>query len=281
MLKLDQVSKSFGALQAVDSVSFELAAGEIFGLLGPNGAGKSTTVMMIAGQLQPDAGTIDVAGRGSPESDGVRQLMGIAPQSLALYDDLTGLENLKFFGRMQGLSGSALDASVNEALQVVNLQDRAGDRVKNYSGGMQRRLNLAVALLHDPQLLLLDEPTVGIDPQSRNAILDNIEVLRQSGRGLLYTTHYMEEVERICDRVGIMDNGRLLALDTVEGLVQAHGGPSQLEVITQDGETRQIETHDPLVELRAMEPDRIQDFRVRRPNLETVFLNLTGRALRD
>ena len=281
MLKLDQVSKSFGALQAVDSVSFELAAGEIFGLLGPNGAGKSTTVMMIAGQLQPDAGTIDVAGRGSPESDGVRQLMGIAPQSLALYDDLTGLENLKFFGRMQGLSGSALDVSVNEALQVVNLQDRAGDRVKNYSGGMQRRLNLAVALLHDPQLLLLDEPTVGIDPQSRNAILDNIEVLRQSGRGLLYTTHYMEEVERICDRVGIMDNGRLLALDTVEGLVQAHGGPSQLEVITQDGETRKIETHDPLVELRAMEPDRIQDFRVRRPNLETVFLNLTGRALRD
>ena len=281
MLKLEQVSKAFGSLQAVDSVSFELAAGEIFGLLGPNGAGKSTTVMMIAGQLEPDSGRVDVAGMGSPETDRVREKIGIAPQSLSLYDDLTGLENLRFFGRMQGLSGDALDQAVDDALSVVNLRNRAGDRVKNYSGGMQRRLNLAVALLHDPQLLLLDEPTVGVDPQSRNAILDNIEVLRQSGRGLLYTTHYMEEVERICDRVGIMDSGKLLALDTVDGLVKAHGGPSQLKITDCEGETRAVETQNPLKELKAVDPDRIQDFQIKRPNLETVFLNLTGRALRD
>jgi ABC-2 type transport system ATP-binding protein len=198
-----------------------------------------------------------------------------------LYEDLTGDENLSFFGKLQGLTGRKLAERVAWALEFVALSDRRRDFVKTYSGGMKRRLNIAVAVIHDPPLLLLDEPTVGVDPQSRNAIFENILALRKQGRTVVYTTHYMEEAQRLCDRVGIMDHGRLLALDTVERLIAAHGGKSVLLAERTSGEVR-VETDDPLAELlRLQKEGPLLRFRVERPDLERVFLHLTGRELRD
>jgi ABC-2 type transport system ATP-binding protein len=253
----------------------------VFGLLGPNGAGKTTTVNMAVGLLRPDQGTIEIDGVGSPDQPDVRAKIGVATQALALYDDLTGEENLSFFGKLQGLAGRRLAERVAWALEFVALADRRRDRVKTYSGGMKRRLNMAVAVIHDPPLLLLDEPTVGVDPQSRNAIFENILALRQQGRTVVYTTHYMEEAQRLCDRVGIIDHGRLLALDTVDRLIAAHGGRSILIADRGDGEMR-VETDEPLAELlRLQKEGPLQRFRVERPDLERVFLHLTGRELRD
>lgn len=281
MLRLDRVRKSYGALVAVDGLSLELRPGEVFGLLGPNGAGKSTTVNMAVGLMRPDSGTIELEGGGSPDRPEVRRKIGVAPQSLALYEELTGEENLAFFGKLQGLVGRALLERVEAGLRFVALADRRKDLVKRYSGGMKRRLNLAVALIHDPPLLLLDEPTVGVDPQSRNAILENILALRAQGRTVVYTTHYIEEAQRLCDRVGIMDHGRLLALDTVDALVSKHGGKSILIAERSSGEER-VETNEPLVELTRMQGvGGLRGFRLERPNLERVFLHLTGRELRD
>jgi ABC-2 type transport system ATP-binding protein len=207
--------------------------------------------------------------------------MGVAPQALALYEQLTGEENARFFAKLYGLSGGRLAERVRWALDFVGLWDRRRDRVSTYSGGMKRRLNLAVAVVHDPPMLLLDEPTVGVDPQSRHAIFDNILALRRAGRAIVYTTHYMEEAERLCDRVGIIDHGKLLALDTVDGLVDAIGGKSVLEIDRGDGATA-IETDDPLGELARLQGDRtLKRFRLDRPDLERVFLNLTGKHLRD
>lgn len=281
MLKFNRLQKSFGSITAVDGLTLEIHAGEVFGLLGPNGAGKTTTVNMAIGLLSPDAGSIEVDGHGSPSDPSVRRKIGVAPQALAIYQELTGQENITFFGRLQGMSGRQLRDRVSWSLEFVGLTERRKDRAKTYSGGMQRRLNLAIALVHDPLLLLLDEPTVGVDPQSRNSIFEKIEELRQSGRTIVYTTHYMEEAQRLCDRVAVMDHGKLLALDSIDKLIEAHGGKSIVRAKTAEGETS-VETDDPVAELRRLQKlGTLENFRVDRPNLEQVFLNLTGRHLRD
>jgi ABC-2 type transport system ATP-binding protein len=281
MLQLNNLRKCFGTLVAVDDLSLEIQPGEIFGLLGPNGAGKSTTVHLAIGLLTPDRGSVSIKGLGSPASPEVRSHIGIAPQMLSLYGSLSARENLEFFGRMYGLSGRLLAGRVAAALEFVGLTDRRSDAVKNFSGGMKRRLNLAAAILHEPELILLDEPTVGVDPQSRNSIFENILDLQKHGRTIIYTTHYMEEAERLCNRVGIMDRGKMLALDTIAGLLAGHGGGAALVVQTVGGEIR-LETNDPLSELnRLAGQGPVGYFRVERTNLEQVFLNLTGRHLRE
>jgi ABC-2 type transport system ATP-binding protein len=281
-LAVRDLRKSYGANVAVDGVSFEVARGECFGLLGPNGAGKSTTINALVGALLPDSGEVRVDGA-DPALAATRRRIGVAPQSLALYEDLSAEENLTLFARLHGLSGASLAASVGAALVFAGLADRRRDRVTTYSGGMKRRLNLACAIVHDPPVLLFDEPTVGVDPQSRNHIFDSIERLTGEGRTILYTTHYMEEAERLCDRVAIVDHGKLLALDTVDALVAAHGGRSVVEVEFDGAPPRRIETDRPpeaVAEL-AKSGAAFTAIRVERPDLETVFLALTGRRLRD
>jgi ABC-2 type transport system ATP-binding protein len=281
VLALRGLHKKFGEVVAVDGLSLEVHRGEILGLLGPNGAGKTTTLHMAVGLVSPDQGTVDVAGRGSPRQPEVRRLLGVAPQSLALYEPLSPEENLRFFGRVQGLSGSALEERVAWALAFASLEDRRRDRTAELSGGMKRRLNLAAALVHDPELVLLDEPTVGVDPQSRNAILDRIVELRGQGRGIVYTTHYMEEASRICDRVAIVDHGRVLATGTVPELLARHGGDPTL-VVREGGVERRLSTRDPAGDLaRILAAGAVEDFRVERADLEAVFLHLTGRRLRE
>lgn len=280
MLAFENVRKSYGALVAVDGLSLTVARGEVLGLLGPNGAGKSTSVNLAVGLLAPDSGRISIDGK-DPRLPDARRQLGVAPQALALYDLLSGRENLHFFGQMYGMSGSALADRVAWALDFVGLTDRAGDRVVGYSGGMKRRLNLAAALVHDPELILLDEPTVGVDPQSRNQIFENILALKRLGRTLIYTTHYMEEAERLCDRVAVIDRGKLLALGTVKELLDAHGVKPMLVAHTAGGEHR-AETADPLGELnRLAATGPVLSFHMERATLEQVFLHLTGRSLRD
>jgi ABC-2 type transport system ATP-binding protein len=281
VLALRDLHKRFGERVAVDGLSLEVRRGEILGLLGPNGAGKSTTIHMAVGLLDPDRGQVDVDGRGSPRNPAVRGMLGVAPQAIALYEALTPEENLRFFGRVQGLSGAVLSGRVEWALAFASLADRRRDRTAELSGGMKRRLNMAAALVHDPALILLDEPTVGVDPQSRNAILDRVVELRGAERAVVYTTHYMDEAARICDRIAIIDNGRMLALGTVADLVSRHGGDPTL-VVVEGGVERRIATRDPAGELsRILAAGRVDDFRVERADLEAVFLNLTGRTLRD
>jgi ABC-2 type transport system ATP-binding protein len=281
MLTLTNVRKRYGTLLALDDLSLSIRSGEIFGLLGPNGAGKSTTVNLAVGLLTPDEGRVTVGEGASPTEARVRRRIGVAPQALAIYDQLSGRENVEFFGRIYGLSGARLTARVQWALQFVQLADRAGDRAVTYSGGMKRRLNLAAAIVHDPELILLDEPTVGVDPQSRNAIFDSIETLRTQGRTIIYTTHYMEEAARLCDRVGIIDHGKLLAVDTVAALLAAYGGAPTL-VLARSGREHRVQTADPLAELnRLAAGEPVGEFRLERPTLEQVFLHLTGRQLRD
>jgi ABC-2 type transport system ATP-binding protein len=281
MLTLRNVTKRYGRTVAVDGLSLDVQPGEVFGLLGPNGAGKTTTVNMAVGLLPPDDGEIRIGELGPPTSPDVRRHIGVAPQSLAVYDDLTGAENLAFFGRLYGLAGAALKEAVDRSLALVGLTDRRGDRASTYSGGMKRRLNLAAAVLHDPPLVLLDEPTVGVDPQSRNAIFDNISALRARGRTLVYTTHYMEEAERLCDHVAIIDHGRVLAMDTVPNLMRQHAGTAVL-VAEVNGVEQRLSTSDPLQELnRLAATATLGSFHVERPTLEQVFLHLTGRQLRD
>jgi ABC-2 type transport system ATP-binding protein len=247
MLDIKHLRKSFGTLVAVDDVSFSLTGGQLIGLLGPNGAGKTTTVSMIAGLLTPDRGEVLVGGqRLAGDTDPAKRRIGLVPQDLALYDELTARDNLRFFGSLYNLSGRTLDDAIGAAMQLVGLADRIKDRVKTFSGGMKRRLNLAVGLLHDPDILLLDEPTVGVDPQSRNAIFDNLELLKSRGKALVYTTHYMEEAERLADRIVVIDHGKVIADDTLVGL-----------------------------------QSRVAEVGGVRANLETVFLTLTGRSLRD
>jgi ABC-2 type transport system ATP-binding protein len=247
MLDIKSLKKSFGSLVAVDDVSFSLAGGQLIGLLGPNGAGKTTTVSMIAGLLTPDRGEVLVGGKPhAGDTDPAKRRIGLVPQDLALYDELTARDNLRFFGSLYNLTGRALDDAIGAAMHLVELTDRLKDRVKTFSGGMKRRLNLAAGLLHDPDILLLDEPTVGVDPQSRNAIFDNLETLKRRGKALLYTTHYMEEAERLADRIVVIDHGKVIADDTLAGL-----------------------------------QSRVTEVGGVRANLETVFLTLTGRSLRD
>jgi ABC-2 type transport system ATP-binding protein len=221
MLELHNIRKSYGAQQAVKGISFAIRAGETLGLLGPNGAGKTTTVSMIAGLITPDSGEVTLDGRSlRGDTDPLKARIGLVPQDLALFEDLSARENLLLFGALYGLHGTALNSATSEALSFTGLTYRAKDKVKTFSGGMKRRLNLAAALLHDPDLIILDEPTVGVDPQSRNAIFEGLEILKARGKTLLYTTHYMEEAERLCDRIVIVDHGEVIADDTVAGLTR-------------------------------------------------------------
>ena len=233
MLDVSDIRKSFGALHALDGVSLSVGRGEVLGLLGPNGAGKSTTLAVCTGLLAPDAGSVSIGGAGSPRDPEVRRLLGLAPQQVALYGDLSARENLVFLARIHGVRNPARRA--DELLDWVGLLPRARDRVETFSGGMQRRLNLAAAIVHDPPLLLLDEPTVGVDPQSRGAILDLVRRLASEGRAVLYTTHHMSEAERLCSRVAILDHGRVLESGTVDALRAGHGGDLEAAFIALTG----------------------------------------------
>lgn len=295
MIQVTGLKKSYGSHLAVDDVSFEIAKGEAFGLLGPNGAGKTTTISMMVGLLAPDEGTVTVAG-GNPTAPETREHIGIAPQALSVYEELSALENLTFFAQLYEYSGSALKERVEWALEFSALTDRQKDRVKTFSGGMKRRLNMACAMIHEPDVILLDEPTVGVDPQSRNHIFDRIEELKQQQRTIIYTTHYMEEAQRLCDRVGIIDAGKLLAIDTVPNLIAQHGGDSVVEANlaevpadpsslpgSVEGNKLTFATTDPLKQIISLSNSGIElaTLQIRQPDLECVFLNLTGRSLRD
>jgi ABC-2 type transport system ATP-binding protein len=225
LLNTDRLCKSFGEIRAVEAVSFEVREGEVYGLLGPNGAGKTTTLSMVCGLLRPDSGEVRVAGRNFwADPQAARRLMGVVPQEVAVYEELSARENLEFWGRMAGLGGAEPRARAGEVLDALALTDRAGDAVKKYSGGMKRRVNLGCALMHRPRLLLLDEPTVGIDPQARMKLIEFIRALAAGGSAVLYTTHYLEEAETLCHRIGIIDRGRVHAEGTLGELRQRLGG---------------------------------------------------------
>jgi ABC-2 type transport system ATP-binding protein len=293
MLQLNHVRKSFGRIMAVDGLTLHVRPGEVLGLLGPNGAGKTTTICMAVGLLRPDAGEVALVTpdgrRHAPADPHVRALIGLAPQSLALYDELTARENLAFFGRLQGLSGRRLKDRIEAVLGLTGLSDRGNGRARTYSGGMKRRLNLAAAIIHEPSLVLMDEPTAGVDPQSRIALFDIVRTLRDQGRTVVYSTHYMEEAEKLCDRVAIIDHGRLMALDTVPALIRDYGGHSVLRLM-RGGREEIIEAADPVAALaEALRADSngnstagpVESATIDRPTLENVFLRLTGRTLRD
>ncbi len=282
MLRLTDLRKSFGSVTAVDGLSLDVRRGEVFGLLGPNGAGKSTTIGMAVGLVAPDSGDVEIEGAGSPTTPAARRHLGVAPQALALYEELTAEENLRFFGSLYGLSGSALVARVDDSLRMVGLEARRHDRVKTYSGGMKRRINLAAAMVHDPPVLLLDEPTAGVDPQSRNNLLDVVRQLAAAGKTVVYTTHYMEEASKLCDRIAIMDHGKVIAQGTVAELTSRFGGKSVVTVTRGENAHERIETDAPVREIeRVMAGGGVTNVRVDQPDLETVFLSLTGRSLRD
>lgn len=292
MLAFHDVHKSFGAVVAIDGLSLQVEPGEVFGLLGPNGAGKTTLVALSTGLLPPDRGRIELAGgapgaAGSPMRASVRASLGLCPQRDALYDGLTAIENLTFFGSLYGMPRGVRARRAAALLDRVGLTDRGAHRVETFSGGMRRRLSVAAGLMHDPPFLLLDEPTAGVDPHSRHAIFELVRSLQADGRTVLYTTHYMEEAQQLCDRVGIIDHGRLLACGTVDALIDDHGGVSVV-TIERAAAVQRIETEDPIRELSRLDlrdghpaPDGVTGVRIDRPSLEAVFLNLTGRSLRD
>ncbi len=295
-IEVKELRKTYGTTVAVDGISFEVQAGECFGLLGPNGAGKSTSIHCVVGALRPDSGEIRIDGETDPTRPAVRRKIGITPQSIAVYEDFTAVENLEFFGKLYGMGGQLLKERIEMALEFSGLTSRRKDRVSTYSGGMQRRLNLVCGILHDPPVILLDEPTVGVDPQSRNLIFENIEALKRLGRTIVYTTHYMEEAQRLCDRVAIIDQGKILALDTVENLLRTHGGASTVEVEFAhrpatladvegewDGARLRVQTQRPMDVLSrvAKEETAFINVSIQRASLESVFLSLTGRKLRD
>jgi len=310
MLEVRALRKSYKNVTAVDGVSLHAATGETVGLLGPNGAGKTTTVSIIAGLLRPDSGEVLIEGRPlHSDTDPLKQKIGLVPQDLALYDELSAHDNLAFFGALYNLDGARAKRAMAEAFELVGLADRAGDKVGTFSGGMKRRLNLAAALLHDPQILLLDEPTVGVDPQSRNAIFENLETLKQRRKTILYTTHYMEEAERLCDRLIIIDHGKVVADDTLAGLHRLLPAANLLRIELADARNGlrledlrrlpEVESAEVLEgtlsvgvrDLAAGTPRILawlaehgcgwQHVASARPDLETVFLTLTGRSLRD
>jgi ABC-2 type transport system ATP-binding protein len=308
MLHVQRVSKSFGLVHAVQEVSLEVRAGEIYGLLGPNGAGKTTTISMISGLLRPDAGTVSVDGANVwLEAARAKRAMGVVPQELAVYEDLSARENFEFWGQLAGLPRADAKARATELLKALQLDSRANDPVKNFSGGMKRRVNIGCALLHRPKLLLLDEPTVGIDPQARTTILDFVRNLRDGGTAILYTTHYLEEAESLCSRIGIIDQGRLLAEGTLHELQKRVGGDHLFVVDADFSKTdpaewggfterfrvlqksdRQIAVspsaeRDPADVLRELLqlPIKAENVVLKRPTLNDVFLQLTGRDLRE
>jgi ABC-2 type transport system ATP-binding protein len=303
MIKADSLRKQYGNIVAVDDVSFEVQKGETFGLLGPNGAGKTTAIKLLCGLLKSDAGTVTLDGKTDPGLIEVRLSLGVVPQTLAIYEELSAEDNLRFFGRIYGLSGRKLKERVGNCLEIAGLTQRRRERVSKYSGGMKRRLNMVCSILHEPPILLLDEPTVGVDPQSSNLIFDTIEDMKKQGRTIIYTTHYMEEAQRLCERVAILDHGKILDMDSVDNLITKHGGPSHIEAEFEekppdpgriktliDNKDVQFEnnriifqTEKPMESLAKLNSSglRFRSLRVQMANLEDVFLNLTGRRLRD
>jgi ABC-2 type transport system ATP-binding protein len=309
VLVAENLRKRFGDRVAVDGVGFSIGPSETYGLLGPNGAGKTTTISMICGLLVRDEGNVTVGGR--PIDIGqvaAKADIGYVPQDLAIYPELSARENLRFFGQLYGIGGRELGTRVDEVLEIIGLSDRAAERTDQFSGGMKRRLNIGIGLLHRPKLLVLDEPTVGVDPQSRNAILSSVEVLGEQGMAILYTTHYMEEAERLCDRVGIIDEGRIRAEGTRRELVGLIGERDRVSLTLSGspGEAAQAlraidgveeaTSHEGGVELlvedaRSLLPRILEaatasgasvgGVEIVEPDLEAVFLHLTGRALRD
>ncbi|MEX2554809.1 MAG: ABC transporter ATP-binding protein [Actinomycetota bacterium] len=303
------LERSFGDVKAVQGVSFSVGVGETYGLLGPNGAGKTTSISMIAGLLVPDAGDVVIGGHHmGPRSTEARRNVGLVPQELAIYPDLTARENLDFFARLYGLDADRRKRRIAEVLDVIGLMDRGDDRTGEYSGGMKRRLNIGIGMLHEPKLLILDEPTVGVDPQSRNAILESVESLAVEGMAVLYTTHYMEEAERLCDRIGIIDQGALVAEGTRRELIAkiagqdvvrlkvagdlaaatracaavagVHSADAEDETIVclLDGAAPRLPA---LLAAVTQAGADVSGVEVREPDLEDVFLHLTGKALRD
>lgn len=309
LLSVTNLHKSFGTRQAVNAVSFQLDKGKTLGLLGPNGAGKSTTVSMVCGLLKPDQGEVRLAGQlVARGNNAAKQMMGLVPQDLALYDDLSARENLRIFGALYGLTGAALKKRCAEVLDLVQLSDRLADKPATFSGGMKRRLNIAAALLHTPQLLILDEPTVGVDPQSRNAIFDSLEALKRQGCSLIYTSHYMEEVERLADQIVIIDHGRVIANESPADLYQRLPAKAALRLtpaapmpehtlqalrqlaavadVTVDGQDILIgldaaEHAQDIMGWLTQQGCRASQFSTARTSLEAIFLTLTGRSLRD
>ncbi len=311
MLEAQGLCKSYGSRAVVSELSFAVGAGEIVGLLGPNGAGKSTTVAMLCGLVAADRGQVFVGEGGTrqeltEDSQAPKRRIGIVPQELSIYDNLAAAANLKLFGALYGLDGPLLQQRVDAALQLVGLADRARDKASTFSGGMKRRLNIAAALVHDPDVLILDEPTVGVDPQSRNAIFDNLEELRRRGKALLYTTHYMEEAERLCDRIVIIDHGKVVASDTLAGIARllpatlsleievdgpvnlgALAGLPGIEQAVQEGDVLRAAVADlgrdvpALLVALSAQGRTVTRIGSARAGLEDVFLSLTGRALRD
>lgn len=309
-LEVRGLRKVYGDAAAVDGVDFAVEKGEVFGLLGPNGAGKSTTISMISGLLRPTGGAIILKGQDvTRDATAVKEVLGLVPQDIALYPTLTARENLTFWGRMYGISGTLLTERVNQALEYAGLADRAKDRIDTYSGGMKRRINIAAALVHRPELLIMDEPTVGIDPQSRNHILETVLSLNKEGITVIYTSHYMEEVEEICSRVAIMDHGKIIAAGTTEELRRTVGDADRIDVglsetaaasvidelrgipgvaevtplngtvtvLVKEGHEKVSQVLDVLKRAGC----RVKSVSIQEPNLESVFLRLTGRALRD
>jgi ABC-2 type transport system ATP-binding protein len=311
LLEVQNLVKNFGDFAAVKGISFDIKEGEIFSLLGPNGAGKTTTISMLSTLYIPTSGEATIGGHSiTKEPMAVRNLIGVVPQDLALYEDLTARENLVFWGQMYGLSGNALTTRIDEVLEQIGLTEKARQRVKTYSGGMKRRVNIGVGLLHKPKLLFMDEPTVGIDPQSRRAILDSVKELNKQGTTVLYTTHYMEEAAELSDRVGIMDHGELIALGTQSELTKQVGEMETLILHISENDdperlaasirtlkgVRKTDVSDHTVTVIIPEAEealapvvtkanelgiKIHSVDMREPNLEAVFLHLTGRALRD
>jgi ABC-2 type transport system ATP-binding protein len=309
ILVAQDLKKSFGDFQAVKGVSLEVARGEVFGLLGPNGAGKTTTISMLTGLLDPTDGQVAVDGLDlKTHTNEVKAKMGLVPQEMALYMTLSARQNLIFFGRIYGLRGKELRQRVDEVLEMIGLTERADEAIDKYSGGMKRRVNIGAGLLHTPQILFLDEPTVGVDPQSRNAIFESVEALNRAGMSVIYTTHYMEEAQRLCHRVAIVDEGKLIALDTPTALIRSLGGgvvmlgvaegapddlteriaqiPAVRSASRSDGQLK-IETQRlqeglmGALEITNQLDVRITSLEILEPNLESVFLNLTGKKLRQ
>lgn len=308
-IQVQDLHKDFGEVYAVQGISFDVAAGEIFSLLGPNGAGKSTAISMLACLLEPTQGDALVMGHSiRREPMAVKEAIGVVPQEVALYEDLSARENLSFWGKMYGLRGAPLHQRIDQVLEVIGLTDRQKGRVSKFSGGMKRRLNIGIALLHKPQVVIMDEPTVGIDPQSRRNILDNVKELNRQGMTVLYTTHYMEEAQELSDHIAIMDRGQVIACGTHDELVKIVGELDRIDLTinaesqkvieqwqetegvhqatAQDGTLTLLVDDSNLVLPRLFESVaqagvRITSVEIQEPNLETVFLHLTGRALRD